>query len=61
MKDNELKCEALTERIINKDTELNNEIVKNKELFEDNKLMAEEMRNLKQKSIDNEHWKNKYR
>ncbi|KAL4441174.1 hypothetical protein ABPG74_002124 [Tetrahymena malaccensis] len=61
IKDNEIKCEALTERIIKKENELNEELIKNKELFEDNKLMAEEMRILKQKASELEVWKNKYR
>lgn len=44
MNDYENKCEALTEKIIQKQNEMAEEIEKNKELFDDNKLMAEEMR-----------------
>ena len=46
-KDNEMKCDQLTERLISKEGDLSEERLKNKELFEDNKLMAEEMRILK--------------
>ena len=46
-KDNEMKCDQLTERLIAKEGDLSEERLKNKELFEDNKLMAEEMRILK--------------
>lgn len=60
-KDYEAKCDALTERLISKEGDLSSEIQKNKELFDDNKLMAEEMRILKQKAVELELWKNKYR
>lgn len=56
-----MKCDALTERLIQKEGEISNEMMKNKELFEDNRLMAEEMRILKQKAVELELWKNKYR